>query len=37
VQWRARVLRPGTFPLRVRSSNGVTYTKNITVSPADAP
>jgi hypothetical protein len=37
VQWRARVLRPGTFPLRVRSSNGVTYTKNITVSLADAP
>jgi hypothetical protein len=34
VQWRARVLRPGTFPLRVRSSNGVTYTKNITVTLA---
>src|SRR5262249_25326606 len=29
VVWRARVLRPGTFPLRVRSSNGVTYTKHI--------
>jgi hypothetical protein len=35
VAWRARVLRPGTFPLRVRSSNGVTYTKHITVSLAD--
>jgi hypothetical protein len=37
VQWRARVLRPGTFALRLRSSNGVTYTKNITVALAGAP
>jgi hypothetical protein len=35
VVWRARVQRPGTFPLRVRSSNGVTYTKHVTVSLAD--
>jgi hypothetical protein len=35
VVWQARVLRPGTFPLRVRSSNGVTYTKHVTVALAD--
>jgi hypothetical protein len=34
VRWRARVLRPGEFPLRVRSSLGVTQGKHITVRPA---
>jgi hypothetical protein len=34
VRWRARVLQPGEFPLRVRSSTGVTQTKTITVTPA---
>jgi hypothetical protein len=32
VMWRARVQRLGEFPLRVRSSNGVTYTKLVTVA-----
>jgi hypothetical protein len=32
VMWRARVRRLGEFPLRIRSSNGVTYTKVITVA-----
>jgi hypothetical protein len=34
VRWRARVLRPGEFALRVRSSTGVTQGKTITVTPA---
>jgi hypothetical protein len=34
VRWRARVLRPGEFPLRVRSSTGVTQAKTVTVTPA---
>ena len=34
VRWRARVLRPGEFPLRVRSSTGVTQVKTVTVTPA---
>jgi hypothetical protein len=33
VRWRARVLRTGAFPLRVRSNTGVTQSKHITVSP----
>jgi hypothetical protein len=32
VLWRAQVLRPGEFPLRVRSSTGVTQTKHIKVT-----
>jgi hypothetical protein len=32
VQWRARVQRLGQFPVRVRSSTGLTQTKTITVS-----
>jgi hypothetical protein len=36
VLWKARVLKTGTFPIRVRSSNGVTYTSTVTVSPAEA-
>jgi hypothetical protein len=35
VLWKARVLQPGTFVLRVRSSNGVTLTKTITITPTD--
>jgi hypothetical protein len=35
VMWKARVQRLGEFPLRIRSSNGVTYTKLITVARAD--
>ncbi len=35
VRWQARVQRLGEFALRVRSSNGVTYTKLITVSRPD--
>jgi hypothetical protein len=34
VRWRARVVRPGTFGLRVRSSTGVTQGKTVTVTPA---
>jgi hypothetical protein len=33
VRWRARVLRPGEFPLRVRSSAGTTEGKTISVTP----
>jgi len=33
VRWRARVLRPGEFGLRVRSSTGVTQGKLVTVTP----
>jgi hypothetical protein len=32
VLWKGRVLRPGTFAVRLRSSNGVTQTKLVTVS-----
>ena len=32
VLWKARVLETGTFPLRVRSSNGLTLTKHVTIS-----
>ena len=35
VLWKARVLRTGRFPLRVRSSTGLTQTKLITISPAE--
>jgi hypothetical protein len=33
VVWRARVLRHGEFPVRVRSSTGVTQGKIVTLSP----
>jgi hypothetical protein len=32
VYWRGQVQRLGTFPVRIRSSNGVTYTTTVTVS-----
>jgi hypothetical protein len=34
VMWRARVTRPGAFPLQVRSSHGLTQTKHVTVEKA---
>jgi hypothetical protein len=34
VLWKARVLQPGVFPLRIRSSTGITQTKTISVSLA---
>jgi len=34
VQWKARVLETGRFPLRVHSSTGTTQTKIITITPA---
>jgi hypothetical protein len=36
VLWKARVLKTGRFPVHIRSSNGVTYTRTVTVSPSDA-
>ena len=35
VLWRGRVLQPGQFPIRVRSSTGVTQTRIVTVTKAD--
>jgi hypothetical protein len=32
VLWQARVLRTGTFPLRIRSSNGVVHTRTVTIT-----
>jgi hypothetical protein len=31
VMWKARVMRPGSFPLNIRSSTGTTQTKIVTV------
>ena len=33
VVWKARVLKTGKFTLKLRSSNGVTYTRIITITP----
>ena len=35
VMWRCRVLETGSFPIRVRSSNGVTETRVVTIAPAE--
>jgi hypothetical protein len=35
VLWKARVRQPGKYPIRVRSSNGVTQTRTVTIAPAD--
>jgi hypothetical protein len=35
VLWKARVLRMGEFPIRIRSSTGVTLTKVINISEAE--
>jgi hypothetical protein len=34
VLWKARVLHPGTFPVQIESSNGVTLTRTVTVEKA---
>lgn len=34
VLWKARVLQPGEYALKVRSSNGVTETRTVTITPA---
>jgi len=34
VMWKARVMRPGSFPLNIRSSTGPTQTKIVTVEKA---
>jgi hypothetical protein len=34
VLWKARVLRTGDFDIRVRSSNGVTHVKRVSIQPA---
>jgi hypothetical protein len=35
VLWKVRVLKTGTFPVRIRSSAGVTQTKIVTISKAE--
>src|SRR5207244_3678750 len=35
VLWKARVLRPGTYVVRVHSGNGTVYTRTLTIT-ADA-
>lgn len=34
VLWKARVMEPGAYPIRIRSSTGVTQTKLVTISKA---
>jgi hypothetical protein len=34
VMWRCRLAQPGSYPIRIRSSNGVTHTRVVTVAPA---
>jgi hypothetical protein len=36
VLWKARVLKTGRFTLKVHSSNGVTYTRTITITAPEA-
>jgi hypothetical protein len=35
VLWRCRLAQPGTYPIRIRSSNGVTQTRLVTVTKQD--
>jgi hypothetical protein len=35
VLWRCRLVEPGTYPIRIRSSNGVTQTRIVTVAPVE--
>jgi hypothetical protein len=35
VLWKARVLRPGHYPIRIHSSNGVTQTQIVTITRTD--
>jgi predicted secreted protein len=37
ISWEAKVLQTGVFPLKVRSSTGITQTKTITIARGDAP
>jgi len=37
VVWKGRVRKLGNFALKVHSSNGVSYTRAINITPADAP
>jgi hypothetical protein len=37
VVWKVRVLNTGSFTLRLRSNNGVTYTRIITITPVSDP
>jgi hypothetical protein len=37
VLWKGRVMQPGQFPLKVRSSTGYTLTKTVTVTLPGAP
>jgi len=35
VMWRCRLAQPGTYPIRIRSSNGVTQARLVTVTKQD--
>jgi hypothetical protein len=35
VLWRCRVLEPGSHEVRIKSSNGMTQTRTITVTKAE--
>ena len=35
VMWRCRLAQVGTYPIGIRSNNGVTQTWTVTVSPQD--
>jgi hypothetical protein len=35
VMWKARVLRPGTYTIRVRSGNGTVLTRTVTITPVN--
>jgi hypothetical protein len=37
VSWEAKVLQTGVFPVKVRSSTGITQTKTVTIARGDAP
>jgi hypothetical protein len=37
VSWEAKVLQTGVFPVKVRSSTGITQTKTITIAQGNAP
>jgi hypothetical protein len=37
VTWKAKVLRTGEFPVRVKSSTGITQTKTISIAQAEEP
>ncbi len=37
VSWEAKVLETGVFPIKVRSSTGITQTKTVTIARGEAP